>query len=50
MARKKLLKKASAKTEEKKKKAEEKDPYDEALEILQKYEEGNPPRLSEPED
>lgn len=45
MQKKKPLKKTSAE-----KKKEEKDPYDEALEILQKYEEGNPPRSGEPED
>ncbi len=43
-------KKVIEKKKEDRKKTEEKDPYDEALEILQKYEEGNPPRAGEPED
>ena len=43
-------KKSMEKKVSKKEEVAEKDPYDEALEILQKYEEGNPPKLSEPED
>ncbi len=43
MARKKAIK-------EKRENKEEKDPYEEAIEILQGYEEGNPPIVGEPED
>ncbi len=45
-----MPKKKAIEKKKEEKKTEEKDPYDEALEILQKYEEGNPPIAGEPED
>ena len=45
-----MVKKKSSKNIKKHKKNKEKDPYEEALDILQGYEEGNPPILAEAED